>query len=74
MDLNGATRGHSVMVTAPPLQQQGLPGTILYQPRDSPWQPVIAHMPIITTPPAEIPKESIIANTDFKTTSVIAKR
>ena len=53
--------------------QQTLPGNVLYPTKDSPWQPVVTHLPLIATP-TEIPKESIIANTDFTTTSVIAKR
>ena len=42
-------------------------GTMLYPGRCSAWQPVVTTM-------VEVPKESIIANTDFTTTSIIAKR
>lgn len=43
---------------------------MLYHGRCSAWQQVVSNLPSVV----EIPKESIIANTDFTTTSVIAKR
>ena len=43
---------------------------MLYPTKDSAWQPVVTSLPSLT----EVPKESIIANTDFTTTSLIAKR
>ena len=46
------------------------PGAILYPGKGSAWQPVVTSLPSMV----DIPKESIIANTDFTTTSVIAKR
>ena len=43
---------------------------MIYPGKGSAWQPVVTSLPSMV----DIPKESIIANTDFTTTSVIAKR
>ena len=63
---------HHYYITSPPVQQHPLggPGAMLYPGKGSAWQPVVTSLPSMV----DIPKESIIANTDFTTTSVIAKR
>ncbi len=60
----------STLFTIISIFQPLAPGAILYPGRCSAWQPVVTSMPSMV----EVPKESIIANTDFTTTSVIAKR
>ncbi len=48
-----------------------LQGAMIYPGKDSAWQPVVTTLPALMT---EVPKESIIANTDFTITSGLAKR
>ncbi len=55
--------------------QQQPAATVIYTSDETGWQPMVTPLPLLSTPPTkEIPKESIIANTDFTTTSAIAKR
>ena len=63
---------HTLHLVFSPIQQHPLggPGAMLYPGKGSAWQPVVTSLPSMV----DIPKESIIANTDFTTTSVIAKR
>jgi hypothetical protein len=51
-------------------------GPMLYPGRCGVWQPVANSSSVqgVTGTMTELPKESIIANTDFTTTSLIAKR
>lgn len=74
---------HNDVLYLPSPPQPLVPGAMLYPGRCSVWQPVpvatnttcAVPVPVaVPTAMAEVPKESIIANTDFTTTSLIAKR
>jgi len=61
----------SITTVLSSLQHPLLQGAMLYPSKSSTWQPVVTALPPAMT---ELPKESIIAHTDFTTTSGLAKR
>ncbi|XP_019848707.1 PREDICTED: ras-interacting protein RIP3-like [Amphimedon queenslandica] len=87
MDLTACTMTTHGLIPASLQPAPGLNGrtAILCPAKSGPWETIVTHIPhhppppcILSSPPpplpTEIPKESIIANTDFTTTSLIAKR